>query len=78
MVAPVTGMVIFHHTRLNCYLAWNIAVLVGFVPLMPLWGVYRRWDCSSRQIRTQMMLKKILLPVSLILAVTLITFSSIT
>ena len=75
MVAPFASELIVAHTHSNA-LSWYIALLIGFLPLAPLWGVYRKWDCSSAQIRTQVMLKKLLLPTSLIVAITLLTFSS--
>ena len=77
-VAPDTGGLLHYHyhSYFNGYLTWYIAMLIGFLPLAPLWGVYRKWDCSSIQIRTQVMLKKLMLPASLIVAITFLTFSS--
>jgi hypothetical protein len=54
----------------------------GFVNLLPtllpvavLLPLYRKWDCSSGKLRSQVMLKKLLLPTALILVITAVTLS---
>lgn len=77
MVVPLATETIGTVTCANKFLSWCLDMLIGFLPLAAVLSVYRKWDCSSMQLRTRAMMKKLLLPTSLILVITLLTFNSI-
>jgi len=74
-IYELTGSSIIH-MRLCIIISQGIVnLLPTLLPVAVLLPLYRKWDCSSGELRSQVMLKKLLIPTALILVITVAVIS---
>jgi hypothetical protein len=90
LAASIAGGILMKHTNFIYEITGSSIALMRFcfyasqltmnliptlLPVAVLLPLYRKWDCSSGKLRSQVMLKKLLLPITLMLVITFVTFN---